>query len=71
MKTKKQKLIYPVRIKDNATTRAWGHAGKTGVVIGPDPSGDNDNVVAVRLDEGPSIFEFKGVNKSHLEDLVV
>lgn len=45
----------------------WGYTvPATGTVIGPDPDGDCPNIVAVKLDQGWSIFEAKGVNIGRL-----
>lgn len=55
-----------VKFLTNETTEAWGIAGKTGTVIGPDPRGINVRVSAVRVDDVPhSIAESKGIHVGH------
>ena len=60
-----------VIMKDDEMTGAWGYAGKRGTIVGTDPDGDNPDVYAVKLDVGKSIFEVKGVHKSHFERSIV
>ncbi len=52
----------------------WGYkTPANGVVIGKDPDENNLDVVTVQLDQGESIFQYKGINISKLmkeEDLV-
>ena len=61
-------------IVNEKNAKVWGHKiPATGTVIGPDPSStmkrddlSNPNVVSVKLDEGPSIYECKGVHVARL-----
>lgn len=58
-----------VKLSDNPTTQAWGHAGEIGTVVGQDPRGINSDVRCVKLDSGPSVFEEKGIHVGHLHVL--
>ncbi|MCK5558118.1 MAG: hypothetical protein KAJ01_07060 [Candidatus Hydrogenedentes bacterium] len=58
-----------IRVKDTDAMRAWKLVNEFGTVTGPDPRGFNKDVVAVKLDRGPSILEIKGVHISNLDTI--
>ena len=61
-------------IVNKKNAKVWGYKTPArGIVIGADPDTtngrddlSNPNVVSVKLDEGPSIYEYKGVNVGRL-----
>jgi len=57
-----------------ANAKMWGYKTPAkGIIIGPDPDPlmgrknlGNPNVFSVKLDQGPSIYECKGINVDRL-----
>ena len=56
-----------VMVRDDLAEE-WGHE-PVGTIIGGDPRGHNPDVVSVKMDDGLSIFETKGVHVNNLESL--
>ena len=54
------------KIKKNTETEALEVAGKTGVVIGPDPRRLSRDIVAVKLDDGSGALERDGIAVAYL-----
>ena len=55
--------------KNNAAI--WGYKTPAfGTVIGNDPNGSNPDVVAVRLDQGVSLYEVKGCHIKRLQVVI-
>lgn len=60
------------RVEVNSrNAECWGYEiPAIGTVIGPDPNGNNPEVVSVKLDQKtPSIYEIKGCNIKRLKAL--